>query len=75
MLEPNRYYINTCMGTSVLMALFNLFFYILCDTWVLICTRTSLLIYSFIYLGFYGAFNTVQVISRRVVGRAEETST
>ena len=29
----------------------------------------------FIYLGFYFAFNTVQVISRRVVGRAEETST
>ena len=29
----------------------------------------------FIYLGFYVAFNTVQVISRRVVGRAEETTT
>ena len=28
-----------------------------------------------IYLGFYVAFNTVQVISRQVVGRAEETST
>ena len=28
-----------------------------------------------IYLGFYMAFNTVQVISRRVLGRAEETST
>ena len=28
----------------------------------------------FIYLGFYVAFNTVQVISRRVVGKAEETS-
>ena len=27
------------------------------------------------YFGFYVAFNTVQVISRRVVGRAEETST
>ena len=27
----------------------------------------------FIYLGFYIAFNTLQVISRRVVGRAEET--
>ena len=25
--------------------------------------------------GFYVAFNTVQVISRRVVGRAEETRT
>ena len=30
---------------------------------------------AFIYLGFYVAFNTVQVISRRVVERAEETST
>ena len=29
----------------------------------------------FIYLGFYITFNTVQVISRRVVGRTEETST
>ena len=29
----------------------------------------------FVYLGLYVAFNTVQVISRRVVGRAEETST
>ena len=27
------------------------------------------------YLGFYVVFNTVQVISGRVVGRAEETST
>ena len=32
-------------------------------------------IYLFIYLGFYLVFNTVQVISRQVVGRAEETST
>ena len=29
----------------------------------------------FVYLGFCVAFNTVQVISRRVVGRAEETRT
>ena len=29
----------------------------------------------FIYLGFYVTFNTVQVISQWVVGRAEETST
>ena len=29
----------------------------------------------FFYLGFNVAFNTVQVISRQVVGRAEETST
>ena len=34
-----------------------------------------LLMINFIYLGLYVAFNTVQVISRRVVGRAEETST
>ena len=33
------------------------------------------MLYLFIYLGFYVAFNTVQVISRWVVGRAEETST
>ena len=32
-------------------------------------------VYLFIYLGFNVTFNTVQVISRRVVGRAEETST
>ena len=31
--------------------------------------------FKFVYLGFHIAFNTVQVISRRVVGRAEETST
>ena len=31
--------------------------------------------FVFIYLEFYVDFNTVQVISRRVVGRAEETST
>ena len=36
---------------------------------------TELKLYLFIYLGFYVAFNTVQVISRRVVGRAEESST
>ena len=36
---------------------------------------TQFWIYLFIYLGFYVAFNTVQVISRRVVVRAEETST
>ena len=30
---------------------------------------------EFIYLGFYIAFNTVQVISRWVVGRPEETNT
>ena len=30
---------------------------------------------TFIYLGFYVTFNTVQVLSRHLVGRAEETST
>ena len=37
--------------------------------------ETRDLYHLFIYLGFYVAFNTVQVISRWVVGRAEETST
>ena len=32
-------------------------------------------VHVFICFFFYVAFNTVQVISRRVVGRAEETST
>ena len=36
---------------------------------------TCFCVERFIYLGFYVTFNTVQVISRRVVGRAEETST
>ena len=34
----------------------------------------TLMIPFFFIWGFYVAFNTVQVISRRVVGRAEETS-
>ena len=38
-------------------------------------TNSLLIYFLFIYLGFYVSFNTVQVISRRVVGRAEETST
>ena len=29
---------------------------------------------AFVYLGFYIAFNTVQVILRQVAGRPEETS-
>ena len=37
--------------------------------------RNIKIIIIYYYLGFYVAFNTVQVISRRVVGRAEETST
>ena len=37
--------------------------------------RKTYNIYLFLfYLGFYVTFNTIQVISRRVVGRAEETS-
>ena len=46
----------------------------------LISCRSSwgihILIYVLIfYLWFHTAFNTIQIISRRVVGRAEETST
>ena len=39
------------------------------------CTKSIITKKVFVYLGFNVAFNTVQVISRRVVGRAEETST
>ena len=47
---------------------------------VVLLAYSTLSVYLFIYNvfifgGFYVAFNTVQVISRRVVGRAEETST
>ena len=43
---------------------------------LLALTQDTLVKIQFIYLfGFYVAFNTIQVISRRVVGRAEETST
>ena len=45
-----------------------------CQT-IKIGSTLSKLIYLFIYLGFYVAFNTKQVISRQVVGSAEETST
>ena len=38
------------------------------NTWVNVAWRS-------VYLGFNVAFNTVHVISRQVVGRAEETST
>ena len=38
-------------------------------------TVNTLISIKLIYLGFYVGFNTVQVISRRVVGRPEETST
>ena len=38
-------------------------------------SQSYMLLCLFVYLGFYVAFNTVQVISRRVVGRAEESST
>ena len=48
-----------------------LFFSLKDPGWVHIIVK----VYLFIYLGFYVAFNTVQVISRGVVGRAEETST
>ena len=48
------------------------------DTSLAVCSRPFsivLYIYLFIYFGFYIAFNTVQVISRWVTGRAEDTST
>ena len=41
---------------------------------IVLCIFTQC-IYLFIYLGCYIAFNTVQVISWWLVGRAEETST
>ena len=37
-------------------------------------TKQDISTYLFIYFGFYVTFNTVQVISRRTVGRAEKTS-
>ena len=43
--------------------------------WHLALDLTSMVVDSFIYLGFYVTFNTVQVISGRVVLWAEETST
>ena len=41
----------------------------------MVLPKNQALASGFIYLGFYVAFNTVQVISRWVAGRAEETST
>ena len=41
--------------------------------WIQLCI--GLRCVGLVYLGVYVAFNTVQVISRWVVGRAEETST
>ena len=46
-----------------------------CTLCIYCCCVDMAEFYLFIYLGFYVAFNTVQVISQRVVGRAEETST
>ena len=64
-------YVITCLGG---------FLYVLCviGRSQMSCDKRRVeqqFIYLFIYLGFYVAFNTVQVISRRVVGRAGETST
>ena len=42
---------------------------------IILISLFEIIVNLFIYLGFYVAFNTVQVISRWVVGRAEETST
>ena len=47
----------------------------ICPYKIMHCARWVMSVCLFVYLGFYVAFNTVQVISRRVVGRAEETST
>ena len=57
-----KMYINTCVRYK-----FDWFSYCF--------SQIPLSHYLFIYLGFYMAFNTLQVISRWVVGRAEETST
>ena len=43
--------------------------------WLDLCASIVHYISRFIYLGFYVTFNTVQVISQWVVGRAEEAST
>ena len=59
--------VERCMLTSLCVTL---------DEVMPISTELTLCVAGeFVYLGFYVAFNTVQVISRRVVGRAEETST
>ena len=60
---------------SLLCLTFNLSFFNYFMVRFLGETRGSFFVDLFIYLGFYVAFNTVQVIARRVVGRAEETST
>ena len=57
----HRFWLNTFVTLGV------------CDRGTKEC-KTHITQSIFIYLGFYVAFNTVQVISRRVVGRAEETS-
>ena len=61
-------YLPTSIYTNIIKILLCLF---LMNT----CESVYGSFYLFIYLGFYVAFNTVQVISRRVVRRAEETST
>ena len=55
--------------------LFDFFDQIINFFYVCVNNKNQGYLNSFIYLGFYIAFNTVQVISRRVVGRPEETST
>ena len=65
---------------KIVMRIVLLYFVTLYLVFKLLITTTVIILlfrifYLFIYLGFYVAFNTVQVISRRVVGRAEETST
>ena len=63
------------MNTWMLKGL-NIYFGNQSQKWnVLVASVKRSINYLFIYLGFYITFNTVQVISRWVVGRAEETST
>ena len=72
--EPKQCYIELSAVKIPENVLTFLLPYIIYSTILEICADFSLILH-FIYLGFYVSFNTVQVISRWVVGRAEETST
>ena len=51
-------------------------FFRFCSCSTILDFHQVLFVFGFIYLfGFYVTFNTVQVISQWVVGKAEETST
>ena len=49
--------------------------YISCEIYLIITKEKIIKKKDLLIWGFYVTFNTVQVISRRVAGRAEETST